>query len=386
MTPRSAEAAVLRELATARLQAAVEAFGQPDDADDASLATGSAGRAVAVAHLAVASGDDAHHASAVRLLEHAMQRVASTHMDASLMNGFTGVAWAVQHVDDLLLKSPPDRLGEVDEALLGLAGRAPWVGPYDLYDGLVGLGVYARERLPRPAAVALLDRIVGRLAERAEREHGVARWTTLASQLPEPVRDHYAPRHVNLSAAHGVAGVVALLGVASQAGIGAARPLLDEAVAFLVTLDPVATTSRFPVWVADGVEPTRARSAWCNGDPGVAAALLVAARAVGEPSWERDAVATARLAATRPQDEARVVDPWLCHGAAGLAVVFQQFHAATGEALFADAATRWVDRALDLSGDRTATGLLDGAAGLALALATGGQPHPAGWTRCLLVS
>ena len=47
--------------------------------------------------------------------------------------------------------------------------------------------------------------------------------------------------------------------------------------------------------------PAPARSAWCYGDPGVAVALLLAARDVDEPGWELAATELAlRAAAAQP--------------------------------------------------------------------------------------
>ena len=46
---------------------------------------------------------------------------------------------------------------------------------------------------------------------------------------------------------------------------------------------------------------TPTRTAWCYGDPGVAAALLVAARCAGEAPWERHAIRIALRAAARAE-------------------------------------------------------------------------------------
>src|SRR5262249_56737890 len=67
----------------------------------------------------------------------------------------------------------------------------------------------------------------------------------------------------------------------------------------------------------EGIISRPARLAWCYGDPGVAAALLGAARSVAEPAWGREARAIARRAARRPFEQGAVRDAALGPGAAG---------------------------------------------------------------------
>lgn len=80
-----------------------------------------------------------------------------------------------------------------------------------------------------------------------------------------------------------------MLGRAIAAGVAVdkARPLLDGAVRWVLAQRRHDEESLFPYCVGEGVEPKLARAAWCYGDPGIAAALLVTARAVGEPVWEQ---------------------------------------------------------------------------------------------------
>ena len=154
-----------------------------------------------------------------------------------------------------------------------------------------------------------------------------------------------------------------------------------------------------------------ARLAWCYGDPGISLALLSAARAAGEPEWERQAVAVARAAATRPRDEGGVVDGGLCHGAAGLAHLYNRLFQATRDPFFKTEALAWIERLLALRrpgegiagwqawrpiGEITGPdpelgwvadpGFLTGAAGIGLALLGAISPVEPAWDRVLLSS
>ena len=126
--------------------------------DDPSLASGTTGQAVLHAYAgrnAYQTQDQA--AVAIRCLEHAVAAMTHKPAPASLYDGLTGMGWAISHLDSLLPGlDGADDLAEIDELLLDHLDRSPWPGPYNLCDGLVGFGVYALERLPRPAAVACL--------------------------------------------------------------------------------------------------------------------------------------------------------------------------------------------------------------------------------------
>src|SRR5436305_8017419 len=125
----------------------------------------------------------------------------------------------------------------------------------------------------------------------------------------------------NLGVAHGLPGVLPVL--AQALALGAApestRELLRGAVAWLLSRKlPVEESAVFPSAWGPGVAPQAARTAWCYGDPGIAAALWISARASGEPAWEAEALGLARTVARRAPERCGVRDAGLCHGAAGI--------------------------------------------------------------------
>ena len=371
---------------------------------DASLASGSAGLAVCSSQLAWTRRDPRAADAALTRLEEAVGALAAMPLTSSLYSGFTGVAWAVELVDGLLGGEGEDRNGDIDEALTRLLRRYPEDAPYDLVDGLTGLGVYALARWPRPGAAQCVLGVVEQLARRARPDRdGVSWWTPPSRRGPR--REWYRPGGVDLGVAHGIAGVIPFLARVHKLGLARqiVRPLLDGAVSWLLAhMVDAASGPTVPYFAADGVEPGPARSAWCYGDPGVAVALLLAARDTGEPAWEAAATGLAVRAAARPPGQTGVVDAGLCHGSAGLAHLFSRMYQMTAEPALADAARFWVERTLELCsaaapGQRAAPtqaarpawkgpGLLEGAAGVALALEAAGTTAEPFWDQMLLVS
>src|SRR5262249_41491357 len=157
----------------------------------------------------------------------------------------------------------------------------------------------ALERMPRHSAAAGLERVIDKLAESAERRSEGLTWWTNPAWLPLESREKFPRGYYNLGVAHGVPGVIALLGQACVAAVARpeARSLLDGAVTWLLTQQG---PDGFPHWVEPQVAAGPARLAWCYGDPGIAVALLSAARLVAEPEWEHAALVIARQAAQRP--------------------------------------------------------------------------------------
>jgi lantibiotic modifying enzyme len=153
--------------------------------------------------------------------------------------------------------------------------------------------------------------------------------------------------------------------------------------------------------------PQASRLAWCYGDPGVAANLLLTARFLERADWEEVALEVGRSSAARTFEQSGVRDGGICHGGAGLAHLFNRLYQLTGDDSFADASRYWVDQTLGMrvEGDgiagfrawtsigpnqelgwRNEGGFLEGAAGIGLALlGTISSVEPA-WDRILTLS
>lgn len=388
------------------LEAAVEmgdilAAGPHDD--DPSLSRGAAGRAVALAYLARDLDRPEWLSSARAAIAEAAAAIAEQRMSVGLMQGFTGIAWAIAHLGDSELLDVPEGLDAIDEALASALERTPWPGNYDLVSGLCGIGVYALER--GDAGAGLVAAVVAALGRLAERSGAGATWFTRPDLLPAEARARVPDGYYNLGVAHGVPGAIAFL--ARAHGRAEAGPLLDDALAWLFDQRlPPGSESRWPYFRGPGIEPAPARLAWCYGAPGIALALHAAAESRDDDRLRAEVDAIWDETAARAGGDPRAVQGMsVCHGAAGLGHLLGRGHGASGRPDLATASAVWIERALDArragsglagysvwdpavdeeSGDLQGPGLLAGLAGVALILAaaaTGGDP---GWDRMLLI-
>ncbi len=378
---------------------------------DASLASGSAGLAVCYAVLAETEADDRAGDLARGYLDSATDVLAAEPLTTSLYSGFPGIAWAASVIERLAgadgqdtdAGTDTDQCAAIDAALADAVRRYPDRGPYDLIDGLAGLGAYALARWPRPAARACLSRVIERLAARARRDENGVYWWTPPSLMTGARANAYPDGAVDLGMAHGVAALIPLLARAHAlgGGPGGVRAMLDGAIRWMVAhLVDTPWGRTVPAFVAPGAEPVPTRSAWCYGDPGVAIALLLASRDAGEQTWAEAGTELALSAARRPPEQAGVADAGVCHGTAGLAHMFGRLHQMTGERELADAAMYWLERTMELCDalqpgpaddpparpGATDAGLLEGTAGVALVLLSACRAAEPAWDQILLVS
>ncbi|TMR96553.1 lanthionine synthetase C family protein [Nonomuraea basaltis] len=241
--------------------------------------------------------------------------------------------------------------------------------------------------------------------------------------------------HFNLGLAHGIPGPLALLAVAYRRGFRlpgheqamerVAGWLLDwgdgglwpPTVTLRQQLDRagVRTHGHAEPETPDRTVPTaysrtlpaasHFRPAWCYGTPGVARALFLAGQALDRPEWRQAAVRALHETLARPWDEWGMVDAGLCHGWAGMLHVTCRVGRESGDRALLAAADALAGRivaefaedapfgfrysgtgGIEVAPDRV--GLLEGAAGIALALHhyCGGEPPATGWDAALLLN
>lgn len=400
----------LREQALQAVDEIARELQSNPQAEGPSLSGGLAGRAFLYAELERSRPSAGHANHAERLIHQATVALENQPLLPWLHGGFSGIAWSVERLGALGI-APHEDLEEIDEVLANLLSRQPWNGEYDLIRGMVGLGVYALDRLPRPAAARCLEGIVARLGERATEAGAGLSWWTPPHHLPPHQRSLYPDGYYNLGAAHGVPAVVALLALIARAGVAEkkARALAEGGARWLLASAlPDSPGARFSTCVAPGITARPCRSAWCYGDPGVVMCLLVTSQALEDKHLEKATLELAREAAIRPAEHSGVRDAGLCHGAAGLGHIYNRLYQVSGDSLFKDTATAWFSRTLQMrrpgegvagflfwssptGQDRDVSwtadrGLLNGATGTALSLLAASQPFTPTWDGLLMAA
>jgi hypothetical protein len=287
----------------------------------------------------------------------------------------------------------------VDAALARIdRGDLPAFAEYDLLYGLAGIGQLLLRYVPAHDA---LERILGYLVRLAEPLYidGTVLPGWWASHDPDSLL-HTPGGHANFGLAHGITGPLALLSLALLRGIAVDGQI--EAIGEICAhLDAWRHDDEYGPWWPQWITRDECRAhrtsqagpqrpSWCYGTPGIARAQQVAALAIGDAARQRQAEYALSACLSDPAQLARITDIGLCHGWAGL---YQTAWRAAQDALTPTISARLPDLAgLLVRHAETAAcnqqGLLDGAAGLALALhtATDAMPPISGWDSCLLIT
>jgi hypothetical protein len=360
--------------------------------------------------------------AARRAWERTLESLSEAVAPPGLHTGFCGPAWVAAHLGDRLDQEEDDSQHEDIEATLlaHLVGR-PRYANYDLIGGLVGFGIYALERWPRGRSPEILDVVVERIVAQAEPGDRGSTWTTPPELLPLHQRRVAPNGYHNLGVAHGVPGLLAFLARAVRTSPAPkAERALEDGVRWLLDAQlPLTTGLRYASWIPIGKAGTPQGDpdkplGWCYGDLGVAAALLVAGRSAGREDWSQEGVAIARRCADVGLPATGVREHGLCHGSAGIGLLFARLANATDDPLLAAASRQWFERTLESRdpdvGDEgyfamlprdvhdvetggeldlmrvNTPGFLVGAAGVALALAAAFSDIEPEWDRVLLAS
>lgn len=375
---------------------------------NATLGGGRAGIALLFGYLAQIDPAETSYCAAARsLISESMRAAQSAVTNPSLFSGFSGIGWALAKLSQWqVLACDDDTFAPIDGALETYLDRRPWRLHIDLITGITGLAVYSLDRLPHPTAARCLALIVQHFESCADETPEGIGWFTRPELLQaESIR--VTPNgYRNHGIAHGAPGIISVLARIAAAGIETDRAmrLLEGAVPRLLAAR--LESGNFPYMTGPGVAVRPSRLAWCYGAPGIATVVHDAGRLVDRSDWRAAAVRIGEWAAEVPPEQSGVEDAGLCHGAAGLAHMFNRLFQSTGNERFADAARRWLERALayrregeGVAGFRAFNpepppaapfldepGLLLGAAGIAAALAAASSDVPPEWDRMFLMS
>lgn len=292
-------------------------------------------------------------------------------------------------------------------------GARPALAEFDAIRGLAGLGAYLLRRDPNGDLIRAVLCYLVRLTEPViepvtatviDAGQTMPGWWTDVAPSGQASPD-FPGGHANTGMAHGIAGPLALLALAMRDGVmvEGQRDAIRRIQAWLDRWrQEGATGVWWPYWITcGGLRAERpastgpGRPSWCYGTAGIARAQQLAALALGDTDRQRTAEQALLTALTDPAQLALTTDLSLCHGIAGLAHIAQRAAAdATSPAALADLAPRLLVRITEHDTDVTpreappesGPGLLEGAAGIALALHSASASGPVwGWDACLLI-
>lgn len=394
------------------------------------MSQGNAGLALMASYLDECFPDEGWDAAGLDHLTAAAESAESApHITASLFGGLSGVGFAALSLARggaryrKLLNSIDTALvpltDEMSENLRVSAGGVG-VGSFDAISGISGVAAYLLARLDAGATgiVPTLSLAVEAMVAISEERDGLPKWWTPPHLMfDKATASHYPVGNLNCGLAHGIPGPLAAMSLALSAGmeIPGLRDGIERLAEWLVahqlkdawgvtwpTVVPLAIDAGGSVRRSVPLDRLRSsRTAWCYGSPGIARALWLAGKALGNASYCDLALSAIRSVIQKPVPVRQIDSPTFCHGVAGLLQIILRFWHDTGATdirVAAEGLVRQLNElydprgrlgflSLDKDGQWLAKpGLLEGSPGVVLALFAASQEVTPRWDRLFLLS
>jgi len=393
------ERKLVKKFAEQRLEAVAQAIKiQIEREPEPGFMTGLAGQAIFLYSYGRSCGISRYENLGFLAIERALGKINDGFSWPSFAAGLAGIRFTLQYLaaQGFISESDGSALNDIHPYLSEFALERFAVEDYDFLHGALGMYLHYSHSMPdaMPNYFPSSDLMVAGLKKLArDQGNGYIAWN---SHHPQTGVDE-----INLGLAHGIPSILWAL---SHTKDQDSKVMLEQGVGYLLScqVPNYANGSLFPHRMAGGNPDKAGRLAWCYGDPGVGAALWQIGLNAERPDWQADAIGILHKAAARRKMRTnRVMDACVCHGTAGLALLFFKMARITGHDEFLDAAVYWTRATLDhgqnlsgaagflflTTGDRyvSSYSLLEGITGVGLTLLALLDPDTLGWEQGLML-
>ena len=374
--------------------------------DDGGLMGGKAGLACFCAYYADWTGKLSFEDLAADMVEHALNHAVRDSSVYTFSNGLAGTAWMTGHlVENKFLKAETGNIYDTLDPILYKAMMSNMKeGHYDYLHGAMGIAMYflrSKEFNPDPS---YLNDMLLELEKHAKIDtDGSIKWISVIDS--ETGREGY-----NISLSHGISSIIIILAKILSAGIAVerCRRMIRGSLKYLERqqLDRGQYISFFPPWALESMEEVQnSRLAWCYGDLGIGLAFLSAGKALAnEEIYSKGVNILSGTTFRKDPGDNLVMDAGICHGASGVALIYNKLYHETGMKIFKSATIHWLDVCLNMAfhedglagykawytekygGWRKNADLLEGVAGIGLVMLSFVSCKAPAWDECLLLS
>ncbi len=368
--------------------------------DSPNLFSGHSGVSIFWSYYYLGTGNLAYKQKSIESLQSSLDSISKIPISHTFCNGISGILWSYCHlVNTKVVASNIDEIigHDIDVFLAHHTKNSLLEGNYDYLHGGGGVNIYFLERLNNKFILSYLRENIKILYKISKELNDGISW-----------KDWKNESEYNLGLAHGVPSIIILLSRAFEADIE--RPLVRELLAksihwLLKQKKSNKDTCLFPSVLSKDNGIPFSRLSWCYGDLGIAIAILQAGIITTNQEWIIEGINIALHSSTRKEHtETYVNDTCLCHGSSGIALIFNRLYYYTGKNEFRTAAKYWYDQTISFyrfnghfdmwatkdkgqtNNWERYTGLLEGLAGVGLALLASIYNIEPKWDRCLLLS
>lgn len=340
------------------------------------------------------------------ILENNMKLINSGYRQHTICMGISGFGWLCEHLRklEMLNREDIEFLDDLDPFLHRQMMYDIKVGNYDFLHGALGVGTYFLSRFNKKEVSGYLYELLTELENSGiPCKNGTVKWlSVLNSETGE--------KGYNISLSHGMSSIAAFLIRLHQLNFEVERvdKLLIQTITYI--LDQIIYTegnlSYFPSQSKENSKgKNSSRLGWCYGDLGISHILWQASIVQKNKELENTALRILHHTVNRRNLEVNAIrDAGLCHGSAGLVHVFWNLYLNTKLQEFRETTDFWLDITMQMAkyddglagykawrneedgGPENSESLLEGIAGIGIALLSYVNKNETSWDECLMLS
>ncbi|MEI7597133.1 MAG: lanthionine synthetase C family protein [Bacteroidota bacterium] len=339
------------------------------------------------------------------IIENCFQELNNNNIDYSFSHGLSGFLWTLNYlIKEGVIDKDIMNFSVFDKYILNRSIFEIENGNFDFIHGGQGGLMYFVDRYNGSKNykkyINLVVDSINNISVIDRNEN--INWISRHPETNEPFK-------YNLGLAQGNASIIAMLSKIVAKGIinNKIKKTLIQSVNSLLMYKLQNKKYFFPNWVdlAGSCENSNSRLAWCNGDLGIAIAIYQASIVMENKEWEEIALKVLFNACDRRNlEKEHVIEAGLCHGTSGIAHIFNRMYLSTGIEKFRETHEFWINETLNKAkfkdglagfkvfhgekygGWKNTYGLIDGIAGINLALMTSNNTSILNWDKCLMIS
>ncbi|WP_422860341.1 lanthionine synthetase C family protein [Flagellimonas sp. S174] len=375
------------------------------------ILTGVSGMALFQFYYAKYKGDDSIADLGVDMVSYCIEKINEGFSYPTYCAGIAGLGWAIQHLSNhnFIDIECDDLLMNFDEYLFDKMRFDLSNNNIDFLHGAIGYGFYFVKRYKGTKREELrlryehyLSVLVKNLDKLAVKDGEEYKWESV-------IDSKTGAKGYNLSLSHGMSSILNFLSRLNEIGSlqDITKPILTGCLRY--TLKHEGTGQNGVSLFPDSINPERpneysSRLAWCYGDLGIGVSLLNAGNSLDddllvEHSLEIGVFSTSR----KLPEQTRVVDAGICHGSFGNAQIFRKFFLHSENGQFKKSIDFWIKdgikKACYTDGHagykqwngvvqewKAELSLLEGVAGIGLAIIEHLSDEPNFWDECLMIN
>ena len=336
-------------------------------------------------------------------------KLSTANANASFMGGLSGVSWFYYFLANNNFakynKEFEKSLKDIDELIKPSINLEAAKRNIDLFNGLNGFAEYLIERgkyynnyqdlynlIKNYKKISINDengtrRVDNRKHFRILQDQNVS--------MPEILFGE----EVNLGLAHGMIGTIIILSKIFEVDVLKIeiKKMLMNSIKWLLKQKKDNSNQLFPS-IVHKQKYSNPKIGWCYGDLGVAYSITFAGKKMRNRELVNIGIDIALKSSKYTKINAEINSPYFCHGAAGIAHIYNRFYHLTRENHFLDQSLYWYDILIEMyhstnkiggyfnDNENFSYGMQYGIAGIGMVLISGlsmGEPK---WDRCFLLS